>query len=127
MENEKLKRPLQAILIAPNESVWENIILGKKKITIREGWRDYQPGFSILGCHIANFCVGADITDVKHCLAKDVTEEEYHADGYTSQDNMIDDLHKYYPNLSLESKVTVIKWNNIYQSDIVKDLKEDKK
>jgi len=111
--NVKLKRPLQALLIAPDKKMGEDVLSGNKKITIREGWRDYQPALSVLCCPIEPWCVGINITDVKYKSIKEVTPEEYLADGFKSRDELIEGLKKYYPNINLESKVTVICWDKI--------------
>jgi hypothetical protein len=41
-----------------------------------------------------------------------VTEEEYRADGFTSREDLLSGMKKYYPNLTLESPITVIRWEN---------------
>jgi hypothetical protein len=37
-----MKHPLQALLIAPDEQMWTNVLLETKSITLREGHRDYH-------------------------------------------------------------------------------------
>ena len=108
-----LKRPLTALLIAPNDEMRRNILNGTKKITIREGHRDYQPGLVMICCPVDPFCVEATITDVKHCRLDGVTREEYIANGYKSASEMRDDLRQYYPKIDYYSPVTVIKWDNV--------------
>ena len=108
-----LKRPLTALLVAPNEITWNNIVAGKKKITIREGHRDYQPGLVMLCCHLINKAVQADITDARHCRLDEVTREEYTGDGYKTPSEMRDDLRQCYPSIDYFSPVTVIKWDNV--------------
>lgn len=109
----ELKRPLQALLIAPDKEMRKEILEDIKKITIREGWRDYKPGFAVLCCHLDPFCVGVDITDVRYCLLKDVKEEEHRDDGFQSLDDLLYGLRNYYKDINYESKVTVIRWNNV--------------
>jgi hypothetical protein len=110
--NEKLKKPLQALLIATDEKMRENILNRKKKITIIEGWGDYQNGPCMVCCHIEPWCVGIDIKDVRYSIIKDVKPEEYIADGYNFTSEMTKDLQRFYPKIDLESKVTIIKWDD---------------
>lgn len=113
VETPELKRPLTALLIAPDKEIRNRILSGDKKITIREGHRDYQPGLVMICCPIEPFCVQAEITDVRHCRLNEVTEREYAADGYESQKDMRNNLRKYYPEMDYNSLVTIIKWDNI--------------
>jgi len=108
----ELKKPLQALLIAePSQRL---VIVGSKKITIREGHRDYTVGEPVMLCdHNESFCVKAEITEVRHCLAKEVSKGEMRKDGYNSLSEMIEDLRTYYPDINENSNVTVIKWDNI--------------
>ena len=117
-----IKHPLQALLIAPDEKMREKILSEDKTITIREGWRNYQKGYSVICCPIEPWCVGIEIIDVKHCLIKEVSSTEFNADGYESREHMIEDLQKYYPKIGLESKVTVINWDNV-QGKLVDEFK----
>ncbi len=117
-----LKRPLTALLIAPNDEVRKNILNGNKKITIREGHRDYVPGLVMICCPIDPFCVQANITEVKHCRLDEVTKEEYIGDGYKSASEMRDELRQYYPKIYYYSPVTVIKWDNV-RGKLVDDYK----
>lgn len=90
-----------------------NILNGEKKISIREGHRDYRPGPAMLCCHLVPWAVMADITDVRHTILTGVTEEEFRADGYKSFQQMLEDLQQFYPKLECISPVTVIRWDNV--------------
>ena len=109
----KLKRPLQALLIASDIEMREAILNEDKKITIRKGYRDYQEGFVLLACPTDPWCVGADIVDVRYCLLKEINEEEYKADGFTDYEHLLGGMRNYYPDINGESEMTVIKWDNI--------------
>tara|TARA_Y100000310_G_scaffold331138_1_gene404171 strand:+ start:675 stop:1040 length:366 start_codon:yes stop_codon:yes gene_type:complete len=109
-----MKRPLQALLISPGEEQREAILAGEKQITIREGHRAYSPGPVMLGCGKVVWCVYADITNVRITTLDRVTDEEYMDDGYESTLEMLKDLRQYYPDLGLESDVTVIRWDNVH-------------
>ena len=115
-----MKRALQAILIAPDPAVRLNIMLGKKKITIREGHRDYTTGPVMICCHLVPWAIMATITNVRLTTVTEVTDEELWADGYDNHKGMLRDLKKYYPNITMESPVTVISWDNLegYFTDI---------
>ena len=84
-----------------------------KKITIREGHRDYKPGQTVmLSCHVEPWAVQVKITTVKHCMLGEVTSEEYLADGFESKARMLEGMRKFYPALGWESPVTVIRWKD---------------
>ncbi len=104
------KAPLQALLISPDYAMRNAIHRHKKQITIREGHRNYWKGPCWLVCHILPWSVKVTITDVTCGVAKSITKEEWEADGFTSFDDMMDGMRKYYPNFTDESPVTVIKW-----------------
>ncbi|HTK60316.1 MAG TPA: ASCH domain-containing protein [Candidatus Baltobacteraceae bacterium] len=108
-----MKQPLTALLIAPDEGMRYDIETGQKTITIREGHRDYRAGQAVmLSCHLVPWAVQADITDVKHCVLREVTEDEWRDDGFVSQDDLLTQMHRFYPALTLDSAVTVIRWTN---------------
>jgi len=112
---EKLRRPLQALLVAGVKQM-EEVVYGKKKITIREGHRDYVEGPVLIGCHIFNWCVMRNITEVRHTEIKNVFDEECRDNGYNScthckaRQTMLNDLRSYYPDLDWNSPVTVIRF-----------------
>jgi hypothetical protein len=108
-----MKQALQAILISPNLQVRLDIMLGRKRITIREGHRDYKVGPVIICCHIDPWIVLTKITDVRLTTLSEVTQEELEDDGYTDHRSMLEDLKKYYPEISPDSPVTVIVWGNL--------------
>jgi hypothetical protein len=110
--SKELKHPLQALLITRDSH--EDVIAERKKISIREGHRDYREGLPfVLCCPDTSFCVKADLISVRHCLASQVNEKEWKDDGYSSLSEMISDLRKYYPYLTTKSPVTVLRWNNV--------------
>jgi len=91
-----------------------DIINGKKKITIRKDWRDYRPGLVIICCHIEPWAVMAEITKVRHCTLEEVTEAEYQADGFKSKKGLLEGLRKFYPDITWNSPVTIIRWDNAH-------------
>lgn len=109
---ENLRRPLVALLLA-GEDMWERAIDGTKRISIREGHRDYRVHETLMiCCHIRDSAFMATVIEVKHCLLREVTEEEYEADGFTSQSEMLSRLRTFYPNLTLDSAATVLRWGD---------------
>jgi len=116
-ENEQLqfqlKRPLQALLIAGSESM-AKIIKGEKKTTLREGHRDYKAGKVVFVITSefgkAAIAVIKQITRVEWKLLKEVTEEEIVAYGFNNIEDMLTSLRAFYPEIGLDSPITVIEW-----------------
>lgn len=105
-----MKQPMSALLIAPDHMMRTSVVYGRKTITIREDHRDYRPGPVMLCCHLVPWAVMADITDVRHCTLREVTHEEYEDDGFHSQDDLLQGMQRFYPNMTPDSPVTVIRW-----------------
>ena len=108
----ELKRVPPFILIAPDDRMRNDILSGAKKITIREGLRDYRPGPAMVCCNLVVWAVMVDITNVKHCTLADITAEEWESDGFTSQQDLLDGMRRFYPSLTFDSPVTVLRWEN---------------
>lgn len=108
-----MKQPFYALFVSPNIKERVDILRGKRKITIREGHRDYRLDLVMICCHLEPWAVMADITDVRHCILGEVTEEEYKADGFNTRDELLNELRRYYPDIDLNSPVTVIRWDNV--------------
>jgi hypothetical protein len=107
-----MKRALRAILIAGEEGK-KAVLEGRQKVTIREGHRDYTEGAVLLGCPKLNWATMGNITSVRHTTLIEVTEDELRADGYLDKGEMYADLKKYYPKLTYNSPVTVIRWDEL--------------
>src|SRR3989344_3829301 len=105
-----MKQPLYALLIAPDHRMRTSIVYGDKTITIREGHRDYRPGPVMICCHLVPWAVMADITNVRHCTLREVTQEEYESDGFHSKNHLLSGMRGFYPNMTLDSPVTIIRW-----------------
>ncbi|MEX1061675.1 MAG: ASCH domain-containing protein [Patescibacteria group bacterium] len=108
-----LKYPLVAIEIDGHKAQLDTLD-HIKEITIREGWRDYRPGTRVIltGGKDHPWCVEATVTQVTHCLLEELKAEEIKADGYATHQEALDDMRQWYPDLSMKSKVTVIRWAN---------------
>ncbi len=105
---------LLALLVAPDEAMRFYILAEIKQITIREGWRDYQVGRPVmLCCEKEPWCVMADIVEVRHCTLSGVTYKEMAADGFQTYEDLIEGMRHFYPDMNLDSPVTVIRWANV--------------
>ena len=104
-----MKRALQAILIA-GEEMKNDVLSGKKRITIREGHRDYTEGPVLIGCHLLDWATMKYIKSVKHKKLFQVSPREYREDGFDTKAEMLMGLSKFYPKINWESEVTVIEW-----------------
>jgi len=127
--NGELSPPLQAIKIAPDkpgQNQREMILSGEKTLTVRAGSRDHWKGPVMLGCEIEPWAVMAEIIEIRHCLLHDVTDEEVKADGVNGElTGLWADLRKYYPEMTLLSPVTVIRWANV-RGKLVNDYRKSK-
>lgn len=123
-----LKKPLVALRIAPNREERLAILDGRKKITIRDGYREgYNVGRPVmLCCQIDPWCVMADITKVRHCLLREVTEDECRAGGFSSREEFLTGMRQFYPEIKWNSAVTVISWDNV-RGKLVDDWTELRK
>ena len=108
-----MKQALQALLISPDPVVRLAIMLGKKKLTIREGYRDYRIGPVMICCHIAPWAVMTKITTVRLTTVEELKQDELLADGYQDHEQALNDLRNYYPDLTMSSPVTVIEWGDL--------------
>lgn len=107
-----MKRPLQSLLFTQEHH--PNILSGKKTTTIRQDYRDYKAGKSVLlCCNINTFCVMADIIYVKHCKLSELTLDEIRMEGFPDIKTLHEKLLTYYPSLTLDNEITYIEWKNI--------------
>lgn len=107
-----MKRALQAILIAPENVMRQDILTGKKKLTIREGHRDYTPGPAMLCCHLVPWAVQVEVVKVEHTTLNDVSVDDILADGFESYFDAVAKLRRFYPKIGINSNVTVVHWEN---------------
>lgn len=112
-ENKDVRPPLQALLMA-GEEMRDDVMSGRKTITIREGWRDYQVDKPVLiGCHILNWATMKIVCDVCHKTLREVTHQELLDDKFESHEEVIRYLRRWYPAITLDSRVTVIRWRDV--------------
>lgn len=121
-----MKQPLAAILIAPDAKTRRGILSGKKNMTIREGERDYRLGPVMLCCHEKPWVVMADITRVRSCRIFEVSDEECRSNGFKNWNELLAGLHRHYPRLKKDSRVTMVWWNNV-RGNLVEQYKRSLK
>ena len=109
---ETLRKPLQALIIA-NEKNKRTVLNGAQKIIIEREWIDYSKGFALLCCPPNELCLGVMITDVRHCLAEEITEDESKDYGFVNYPDMINDMKRYYNDFNDKIKVTVTRWKDL--------------
>jgi len=107
-----MKRALQGILMA-GEDTRDITMDGSKRITIREGHRDYTKGTVLIGCHLLNWVVLANIDNVRHTTLGNVTIEECVADGCSNNNELLTLLGRFYPTIGMDTPVTVISFHLI--------------
>lgn len=101
---------MQGILMA-TEQMRDDTLSGKKRITIREGWRDYTEGSVLIGCPSLGWAYTATITSVKHTIVEALSPEELLDDGFQTMEDAIACLSQWYPEIGSDSAVTVIRWD----------------
>jgi len=98
-----------------NEALCGALTAGTKKITIRNGHRtDVDVGdWAKLICSTSNTTFESQITVRRHTTYGEITQEEWEADGFASQSDMLEGLKVYYPDITLASDATVFRWGDI--------------
>lgn len=94
----ELKRPLQSLWTADVEML-AKVIKGEKKITIRDGYRDYVLGKVVFvadcGFDVVTLAVIKRISRVRWKLLKDVTHEEMLANDFKDMNDMLKGLRQF--------------------------------
>ena len=87
---------------------------GTKKITIRNGHWDWVVAgeWVILKCSNTTKQFKAQLTMVRWTTYGGITPQEYMADGFSSQAEMLQSMSQYYPGITLSSDATVIAWKD---------------
>lgn len=83
---------------------------GRKRITIRHGWRDFEPGELIEAV-----CAEGDrfILEITSCVVYQlctVPEKDLRDDGFTDYRDAHSVLQRFYPDLTSRSAVSVIRF-----------------
>jgi hypothetical protein len=122
--SQNLKPPLYSLLLAAEVPMWEDTIAGRKRITVREGHRDYRAGRPmVLVTPDVGWAVMVDIVEVRHCLLRELTAEELAADGFRDHQHAVAELARFYPGIGLDSPVTAIRWDNV-RGHMVEEYRE---
>ncbi len=111
---EAMRQPVVALLVAPDMAMRADIVSGSKNGTIRDGQRDYRVGQTLmLCCHLDPWCVMATVSEVRHCLARQLTAAECRASGHSTRKAMLEDMRRFYPKFGPDSPVTFIAWRDV--------------
>jgi hypothetical protein len=102
----ELRPPLQALLLA--EELIADTESGEKFQTVREGHRDYKPGKVVFACPEVAWATTKTITKVKHTTPRKCSVPDYKDEGWNSREHMVEDLKRFYPDLTMDSPITVI-------------------
>jgi hypothetical protein len=97
-----------------NESLCAGIGSGTKKSTLRNGtyWSLLVVGEWVkLECSTSKTTYKAQLTVVRVTTWGGITAEEYMADGFSSQANMMQIMQTYYPGITLTDPAMVIRWD----------------
>jgi len=111
--------PRQALRIADEIPMAEAVLLGMKIISIREGHIDYRVGEEVfIVCLEQGWCAVADLVCSRHTTLRHVRPIELFADGFADLDQALEALRRFYPDLTLDSEVTVVGWDHIRGSSV---------
>ncbi len=64
----------------------------------------------MLCCPKVSWCVEREITDVEVVALKNVKKVDIQADGFNDLDDLFSKLKEYYPDVTLDEPMTVVKW-----------------
>ena len=107
------KRPMQALWVGDSK-IMANIINGVKKITVRGGYRDYKvdKAVFVVVCdfNVVTVAVVKQLKSVKWKKLCELTKEEIEADGFKDLNDALNGLQRFYPEIGLDSPITVIEW-----------------
>jgi hypothetical protein len=83
---------------------------GQKQITIRRGRRDFRPDDWVEGICAEGDRFILQVTGCEVTTALDISEEDLRDDGFCDLDDFFAGMRKFYPNLSEEDEITVIRF-----------------
>jgi hypothetical protein len=97
-----------------NESLCSGIANGSKKLTLRNKHVTYLTvgEWIKLICSTSKTTFKAQVTEVRHTTWGGITADEYSADGFSSQANMMSIMATYYPGITLGDPATVVRWDH---------------
>ena len=104
---------LSALLVLPDQIKIDDILSGNVTIIVTERCYDFKAGKPlILFNHLEGWVIMVDMVEVAHRLFSEITSEECQAAGFTKRLDFLDSLNISKRNLSLSSKITILKWAN---------------
>ena len=99
----------QVITISP--TLTQEVISGDKVLTIRRGRRDYPLGPAILFDRENDVAIAVEIMRTSFCLLRNIPRADRVLAGHSSHQELLDDLLNYYPDLTEDDEVTVVRFN----------------
>lgn len=112
-----VERPQVALAMA--EDFFFPIFGGEKCITIRKGWRDYHHSEKVVLYRAGvkendpGWAIMARITSVRHYALKEVPIQDLKDDGMATLEDAVKCLKSFYPDITEDWPVTVIRWELI--------------
>jgi len=107
------EKPLQALWVA-NIAMLADILADRKRITIRFGYKDYKvdKAVFVVVCdfNVVTVAVVKQLKSVKWKKLCELTKEEIEADGFKDLNDALNGLQRFYPEIGLDSPITVIEW-----------------
>ena len=103
-------RPLTALLLGSEQMV-EDAVAGRKRVTLRNGHRDYRAGDRCLLVHTPSVWVAeVDLVSTQLTTLREVSREDLADDGFRDPDHALGALRQWYPAMVLDSPVTIVRW-----------------
>lgn len=102
------------MLLADN--LFESLVLGRKSCTIRRGRRDVACGTLILKGVQSGIEFPVTVTDVNVKPLRDLTDAEAQLDDAPDAHTMQDALKSYYPDITLDDEITIIRFEPVVYS-----------
>jgi hypothetical protein len=105
--------PTFAHYLSFNESLCAGVGSGSKKLTLRNKHITYLTvgEWIKLICSTSKTTYKGQVTEVRKTTWGGITADEYTADGFSSQANMLSIMQTYYPGISLSDPATVVRWD----------------
>jgi hypothetical protein len=97
---------METILIRPE--LLEQVKNQTKITTCRYGIRTYPLGKTILKSNASEDFVYINITDLKYCKFKDITDGIAKSDGFESKENLIAVMRDIYGDITEGSDITIV-------------------
>lgn len=107
-----MRRPYVALELVP--ALFCLVRSGDKRLTVREGHRDYQLNDTLYVLATNEIFDGEPgiyktrINKLRHATLGELSEKELAADGFVNPGHALEVMQQFYPSITLESPVTVI-------------------